>query len=257
MDRWTNKTAVVTGASSGIGEQICRDLCANKVNVVGLARRTEFLDRIGEDIAAKDPSAGRFVGISCDVTDEEQIRAAFDRIVSEFGGVDILVNNAGIFIDAGLLEDGTDVALAKTFATNISAVVSCTKKAFKSMVDREAPGYIVNVSAIAGHCTPSSIPGMKPFPGACIASKAALTAINRMMGQELVYYQKKDIRISNISPGMVQTDIFRKGGFGDQLDQVPALKPKDVSDMLIYILSTPPHVQVRDVIMEVVGSAFY
>lgn len=125
------------------------------------------------------------------------------------------------------------------------------------MVDREVPGYIVNVSSIAGHTTPSLGPGMKPFPGGYFASKAAVTTMNRMMGQELVYYQKPNIRITNISPGIVQTDIFKTGGFGDKLDQVPSLKPKDVSDMLIYIISTPPHVQVRDVIMEVVGSSFY
>lgn len=257
MDRWANKVAVVTGASSGIGEQICRDLCSRKVIVVGLARRAELLSAIGQDIAAKDPSAGRFVGISCDLTVEQEIRTAFDRIVSEFGGMDILVNNAGVFTNANILEEGTDDALEKTIQTNISAVVSCTKKAFKSMSARDTEGYIVNISSVAGHSVPSAVPGMKPFPGAYFASKAALTALNKSLGQELVYYQKPNIRVSNISPGIVKTDIFQTGGFGDAMDAVPNLNAKDVSDALLYILSTPSHVQVRDIIMECVGAAYY
>lgn len=256
MDRWANKVAVVTGASSGIGERICRDLCTQKVIVVGLARRTDRLSQIQADIA-KDPSAGQFVPLCCDVTDEKQIKAAFDKIVKDHGGVDILVNNAGVFTDGGILEPGSDDVLNKTFDTNVSAVLSCTRKAFQSMSERNADGYIVNISSIAGHTVPCNAPGMKPFPGAYFASKSALTAINRMIGQELVYYQKKNIRVSNISPGIVQTEIFKAGGFGNAMDALPSLNAKDVSDTLQFILSTPSHVQVRDVILEAVGSAFY
>lgn len=255
MDRWQKKIAVVTGASSGIGERICRDLCGHKLTVIGLARRSDRLSQISADIAERDPSAGPFIGITCDVTDEEQIKRAFAQIVQDYGGVDILVNNAGVFIDAGILEPDSDENLTKTFATNVSAVLSCTKKAFQSMCDRNTEGYIVNISSVAGHNVPLK-PG-KPVPGAYFASKTALTTINRMIGQELIYYEKTNIRVSNISPGVVQTDIFKTGGFGDTWDQLPSLNPKDVSDTLLFILSTPTNVQVRDVILEAVGASLY
>lgn len=257
MDRWANKVAVVTGASSGIGEHICRELSSHQVIVVGLARRLDLLTAIAADIKEKNPSAGRFVGIACDVTVEDQVKSAFGRVVQEFGGVDILVNNAGIFHNACLLEEGCDEILTATIQTNLAAVVSCTRKAFKSMSDRNSEGYIVNISSIAGHVVPGPPSGMKPFPGAYFASKCALTALNKSVGQELVYYKKPFIRVSNISPGLVQTEIFKTGGFGEALEQIANLQPKDVTDALLYILSTPSHVQVRDIILEGVGNAFY
>lgn len=257
MNRWANKVAVVTGASSGIGERICRDLCQHKVTVIGLARRAELLAAISEDIAAKNPTAGRFVGICCDVTSEEQLTAAFDRIIEEFGGVDILINNAGVFANANLLEVGAEDSIATMLQTNLSAVVSCTRRAFSSMAERDTDGYIVNISSVAGHSVPQTLAGTKPFPGAYFASKAALTAMNRSLGQELVFYQKPKIRITNLSPGVVQTEIFKTGGFGNAMESLPSLSTQDISDTLMFILATPSHVQVRDIVLESVGSCFY
>lgn len=248
--------AVVTGASAGIGAQICRDLCANNVIVIGLARRGNLLEDLGKDIRSQHPTA-QFMGISCDITKEDQIRVAFEQTVQKFGGVDILVNNAGIFPNASLLEDNVENLIADTLQTNVSALISCTRKAFKSMVDRDTEGYIVNISSIAGHAVIPAPPGAKPFPGIYYGSKHAVTAVNRAIGQELVFYNKPKIRVSNISPGVVRTDIFQTGGFGNAFDELPQLNSKDISDTLLFILSTPSHVQIRDIIVEPVGSAQY
>lgn len=254
MDRWSNKVAVVTGASSGIGEAICRDLCARQVIVVGLARSKERLGQIEVDITA---SGGRFVPIVCDLTVEDQIGAAFERIVSELGGVDILVNNAGIFPNAGILEPGCDAVLTKTIETNLVGVISCTRKAYKSMSERDVDGYIINISSIAGHTVSANLPGLKPFPAAYFASKFGLTALTKGIAQELVFYKNSKIRISNISPGMVETPIFTVGGFEGPSKILPMLQSEDVTSALVYILSTPSHVQIRDIILEAVGVAFY
>lgn len=254
MDRWTNKVAVVTGASSGIGEAICRDLCSRKVIVVGLARSQDRLRQMEVEITA---SGGRFVPIICDLTVDEQIQSAFERIDSELGGVDILVNNAGIFPNAGILEPDCDAVLTKTIETNLIGVISCTRKAYKSMSDRDVDGYVINISSIAGHTVSANLPGLKPFPAAYFASKFGLTALNKAIAQELVFYKKSKIRISNISPGMVETPIFTVGGFEDPSKILPMLRSEDVTSALIYILSTPSHVQIRDIVLEAVGVAFY
>lgn len=188
---------------------------------------------------------------------EEQVQAAFDRINRELGGVDVLVNNAGIFLNAGLLEENCDSQLNAIIQTNLMGVIWCTRRAFKSMVERDNESYIVNISSVAGHNVISNLPDQKPFPGAYFASKHALTALNRAIGQELVFYQKPKIRITNISPGVVNTDIFRTGGFGNSFDAAPHLTPEDVSNAMLYLLSTPPHVHTRDMIMESVGTSFY
>lgn len=244
----------MTGASAGIGEAICRDLCANNVIVAGLARREDRLIKLGEDILKKTPSA-RFFPVVCDLAQEDQIKAAFEKVIAQFGGVDILINNAGIVTKFALLEEGSDDMLTKVIQTNLLALLSCTKKAFKSMCDRDTDGYIVNVSSVAGHIVPN-MNGLKPFGGTYSPSKFALTAVNKLLGQELVYFQRPKIRISSISPGLVKTEIF--DGLGSSgFEELNHLKPEDISSSIMYILSTPSHVQVRELIVEPVGVAYY
>lgn len=255
MERWTNKVALVTGAGSGIGEAIARELCSNGVIVVGLDRLEDRLIKLSAALQSDYPSA-TFVSIVCDLTKEEQIKAAFNRIINDHGGVDILVNCAGLITNFAILEEGSDDDLATIFQTNVMALISCTKKAFKSMADRDTEGYIVNLCSVAGHTASIAPPGAKPFAAVYSPSKFAVVALNKMLGQELVYFNKPKIRISNVSPGVVQTDIFNAGGVSG-FENVPSLKPVDVANTVIYILSTPSHVQIRDIIVEPVGSAFY
>lgn len=92
MNRWAGKVAVVTGASSGIGEAISITLVENGLKVVGLARRIDKLQQIGERLAS---AKGSFHSVQCDVTKEEEILKAF-KLAKDLGGVDILINNAGV-----------------------------------------------------------------------------------------------------------------------------------------------------------------
>lgn len=93
MNRWRGKVAMVTGASSGIGAEIAKILVKNGVNVVGIARNMERLEKIGEEIGRND----KFFPVKCDVTREEDILNVFQWIEKKFKGIDILVNNAAIF----------------------------------------------------------------------------------------------------------------------------------------------------------------
>lgn len=248
MEQWKGKVAVVTGASSGIGAVICKDLCQAGVIVVGLARRLDRLEALKNDIIEKRPSS-QFFPVQCDITLEDEIKTAFEYVIAKLGGVDILVNNAGIVQQALVLEGDSLNQLKNVLDTNLIALVSCTKKAFKSMADRNAAGYIINISSIAGHVVPNMPTYMNVYP----SSKHALTALNTVIRHELNFLKKNQIRVSNVSPGAVKTEVLGSGS--EKLyENHPHLLPEDVSDVVLYLLASDPRVQVEDVIMNAAGA---
>lgn len=251
MDLWKGKVAVVTGASAGIGAELCKDLCKRDVIVVGMARRLDRLELLKEKILETKKDA-QFHPVKCDLMQESDIKAAFDHVISKLGGVDILINNAGIIQSMSFLDEDNLDKMKNVIETNITAVVSCTKKAYKSMSDRDVPGYIINISSIAGHEVPAVPSGMKPLLNIYPSTKYALAALVQVLRHELNYFKKNKIRVSNVSPGLVRTEIFEAGG----LDLTPFaeylsyLEPEDISDSVMYLLGTNPRVQIEDIIIQ-------
>lgn len=255
MDRWANKVAVVTGAGSGIGAQMCIDLCRNNITVIGLDYNPDYLEKTASTIVQNIPSA-RFSSIVCDLTQESNIKSAFEQILANHEGVDILVNSAGYFHDVAVLEEGGLEALTKTVQTNLIAVISCTKKAFVSMAERNVPGQIINVCSVAGH-TVLTAPGLLPAT-VYYATKSAVKTLNQLLGQELLFKNNDKIRISNISPALVGgTNLLNSTGHKAILECPNKLAPKDISETMLFILSAPQHVHIREVIMESVGAMGY
>lgn len=249
MDLWKGKVAIVTGASSGIGAQIAKHLCKHGVRVVGLARRLDRLEELKETIQGSRRNA-QFYPVRCDLTSESEIEAAFEYVNKTLGGVDIMINNAGIFAITNILDDNNMDQLRKTIDTNIMAVVSCTKKAFKSMSERDVPGYIINTASIMGYYVPNF--GCNPNNNLYPSTHYALRAMNSVLRHELNYFKKNKIRISNISPGVVRTemtDYLAAAAFEFGV----MLEPEDVADAIIYMLGTNPRIQVEDLIIRPTG----
>lgn len=247
MDLWKGKVAVVTGASSGIGAEICKSLCKSGVIVAGLSRRRERLEALKEQILEVNQAA-QFYAVQCDVTVEEEVQTAFDYVKSKLGGVDILVNNAGVVVLTTILGDEDNLEKLKTVLdTNFTAVVSCTKKAFKSMLERDVPGYIINISSVTGHSVDIA-PGTKPLANVYHSSKYAITALGKVIRNELNFAKNRKVRISNISPGAVRTEILAGSGF-DIGSLKHLLEPSDISDVVMHLLSLHPRIQVEDVII--------
>ena len=244
MDLWKGKVAVVTGSSSGIGAAICKELVQHDVIVVGLARRLDRLNELKEQLV-KEKSDAVFHPLKCDLTVESEIKAAFEYVEKTLGGVDILVNNAGTAKRVGLLECENMDDLKAVIDTNLVSVVSCTKKAFKSMSDRDVPGYIINVSSILGYYV-FNMPTLNVYP----PSKFGVRALNTVLRQELNHLKKNKIRVSTVSPGVVKSEMT--DGY-----QIPAmLEAKDIADVVIYLLGTNPRVQIEDVIVRTTGEQF-
>lgn len=248
MEQWRNKIAVVTGASSGIGNSIAKELSRQGLVVVGLARRLDRLIELKEELS-KESKDFVFHPVKCDLTVESDIKTAFEYIEKNFGGVDVLINNAG-GAKLGMTLEGDLDDLTHTINLNLVGVISCTKKAYKSMADRKVPGYIITISSIMGH-NYVNFPGFPPATNVYSPTKFALRALNTVLRHELNHLKQNQIRVSNISPGLVKSEATAGTD-----PNASILESQDIADVVVYLLGTDPRVQVEDVIIKPTGETF-
>ncbi|XP_017485311.1 PREDICTED: farnesol dehydrogenase-like [Rhagoletis zephyria] len=249
MNRWRNRVAVVTGASSGIGAACAKLILAQGIKVVGIARRSQRLEELKRALPNNQQQLFHFK--QCDVAQARQVNAAFDWIEQELGGTDILINNAGILREGNLVDmpisDVLDVV-----NTNLLGSVYCLQNAFKSMRKRAYPGHLIFINSIAG--LPGYNPGMEePSLNIYTPTKFALSAINEICRQELITLKAK-VKTTNISPGWVSTEFVSdesKAQLGDVI-----LQADDIANAVIYALSTPPHAQVQEITLRALGEWF-
>jgi len=255
MDRWSNKVAVVTGASAGIGAAIVIDLVKAGMIVVGLARRVERVEELKSKIPAT--CAGKLHAFKCDLQQEEDVRAAFKWIEETLGGIDVLVNNAGIITQANLVDLDNTAKIKSVIDTNILGVVYCTREAFHSMKKRNVDGHVITINSIVGHGVPYTV--TSPFPSFNIypPTKFAVSAMTEVYRQEF-QREKTKIKITSISPGAVRTEIMGPDTpeLAEMLKDFPILQSEDISAAVLYVLGTPPHVQVHELMIKPIGEAF-
>ena len=190
MEKWSGKTAIVTGASAGIGDAIVRDLVKHGINVVALARRMERLESLKDQL--KD-EAGKVIPIKCDVSDKASIDTAFEQIENQVGTVQILVNNAGICLMNGMFGDDdetTDEIISSTINTNFLGLVRVARKCYKLMKKSDDYGIIINIGSNAGHNASLNFL-LNVYPG----TKFAVRALTESMRQELNKLKDTKVRI--------------------------------------------------------------
>ncbi|CAD7079074.1 unnamed protein product [Hermetia illucens] len=249
MERWQNKVAVVTGASSGIGAAVVKDLLEAGLIVAGLARRYERMTALRNSLPAEQQS--RLHPIRCDVSNEEDVKQAFGWIENNLGGTDILVNNAGIAKGGVCLITPDNTApIREIIETNVMGVVYCTREAFNSMKSRNFDGHIVIVNSIAGHQVWNFMNTGLSSLNIYAPSKFAVTAMTETYRQEFANAGTK-VKITSISPGLVDTEII-----SDKMRDKPILQPEDISNAILFAISTPPHVQIHELTIKPVGEAW-
>lgn len=239
MERWIGKIAIVTGASSGIGEAISKAFATAGCHVVGLARREDRLNKLTNELSSVK---GSFDGIKCDIRNEEDIINAFKYAEDKFGSIDVLVNNSGI-CENKFLSDSTIENIRSVIDVNLIGAALCTREAVKIMRKHESEGHIININSILGlNANLANAP-----IGMYAASKFGLRAMSHNWRKE--FTQKKDkIRITEVYPGLVKTEIVNSyDPTGKMYDVLPHLKAKDISDCVIFALSAPSHVQVEEI----------
>lgn len=188
MERWIGKVAVVTGASSGIGAAVIKDLAKAKMITIGLARRLERIEELKNDLP--DDVKQNLVARKCDVSSEEDIKNTFKWIEENYGGVDVLINNAGIVCPKAIVEEGNSDLINQTIDVNIKGPIFCTREAFRSMKTRDTPGHIININSVVGHKIMNFMENGVSV-GAYPPSKHAITALTEVVRQELLMKQTK------------------------------------------------------------------
>lgn len=190
------RTALITGASRGIGKAIAMAFAAEGANVVISSRKQEALDEVAKEIGAAHPGAG-VLAKAAHVGDAEQAAACVDAAVAEFGRLDILVNNAGTNPYFGPMADIEPAAAAKIVEINQFAVVQWTRLALRASL-AEHGGTIINIASVGGLVTEHGI-------GYYNASKAAVIHLSRQFAMELA----PKVRVNCIAPGLVKTHLAR------------------------------------------------
>ncbi|KAL8604307.1 hypothetical protein ACOMHN_028070 [Nucella lapillus] len=240
MDRWRGRVALVTGASSGIGYCLAKGLVERGMKVVACARNIETIQKLEQELSG---AAGSVTPVKCDVSKEAEVTAMFQMIRhhSSLGRVDVCINNAGLGHPEPLLT-GDPVMWKHEFDVNVLGLLMVTKESFTLMQENNIDdGHIILVNSILG----KSVPETKIYH--CYsATKFAVEAITRSIRYEL-RERKSKIRISQICPGLVATDIFRRIG-GEELSQSiysssATMQPADILDSILHMLSAPPHVE--------------
>lgn len=239
MRRWRERVAVVTGASSGIGEAVVERLAAAGMRVVATARRLDALQAL---VARLD---GEVMPVAADLRREQEIVALFDQVREQWGGTDLLVNAAGLGY-LSPLTSGDAGSWREMLEVNVLALCICTREAIQDMREHGDRGHVVHVSSIAGHRVPSE-------SGVYSATKFAVRSLTEALRQEL-HEAGSSIRVSSVSPGLVDTKFAAKyygterRGRAEQ-GRMPMLEAGDIANAILYAISQPAHVQVHDIIL--------
>jgi NADP-dependent 3-hydroxy acid dehydrogenase YdfG len=238
--------ALVTGASSGIGEATARVLAARGAKVAIAARRRERLDALAAQIAS---AGGEALVLECDITVEAQARDAVEQTVARFGRLDTLVNNAGVMLLGPIV--GADVTeWQRMLDLNVRALMLLTDAALPHLLHAagEQPrrvADVVNISSVAGRVA-------RLGAGAYNASKFAVGAFSESLRQEVT---KRHVRVSLVEPGMVATELASHNR-PEILAQLRAgnpvtepLQPDDVADAIAYIVTRPRYMTINEMLI--------
>ncbi|WP_104665939.1 SDR family oxidoreductase [Ensifer adhaerens] len=205
----SNKVALVTGASRGIGAEIVRGLARDGFKIVlNYAGRTEAAKAVAEEIIG---AGGDARIVQADVSDAGAVAAMFDMATQAFGGVDVVVNSAGI-MKLAPIADIADEVVNETIAINLKGTFNVCREAARRLRN---DGRIINVS--------SSVIGMRlPTYGIYIATKAAVEGLTQVLAQEM---RGRGIRVNAIAPGPVATELFLSGKSPELLDRMARMNP--------------------------------
>lgn len=231
------KTALITGASSGIGRATAIALAKAGFSLILCGRRQERLDELKNKLS----TLGRMHTLNFDIRDKDAVFKAVDSLPSDIKAIDVLINNAGNAHGLDPIEKGSLEDWDAMLDINVKGLLYVSKAILPGMLHRES-GHIINVGSTAGK-------EVYPNGNVYCASKHAVDALNQAMRIDL---NGKGIRVGAINPGMVETE-FSKVRFKDDVERAEKvyqgfqpLKPEDVADIITFMVTRPYHVNIAD-----------
>ncbi|QQK75485.1 SDR family oxidoreductase [Salicibibacter cibarius] len=231
MNKLQGKTAIVTGASTGIGATIAKELALEGANVALAARRLDKLNEVKSEITDITNGEVKVMSVQVDMSNREDVNQLAEKAQAELGDVDIFVNNAGQML-AGTVRSGKVEEWDKMVDVNIKGVLYGIDAVLPSMLSRST-GHLINVASVSGlEVTKTST--------VYSATKHAVRAISMGLEKELA---RTGVRMTNISPGMVDTDLVGNGAWNDR----KMLETKDIAKAVVYAVTQPDYVNVNEV----------
>jgi 3-hydroxy acid dehydrogenase / malonic semialdehyde reductase len=228
------KTAIVTGASSGMGAAIARALAENGARVAGGARR---VDQIEAEVA-----------LELDVTDPASCERFVDQALAELDGLDILVNNAGLGLGRDPFDESTEQDEETVLETNVHGVLRMTRLCLPHIRDN---GHIVNIGSVAGR---------QPYENAAVyvTSKFAVRGFTYALREDLL---GRPIHLTTVDPGLVETNFSRVRFRGDEEKAkavyagVEPVRPEDVAECVVFVLTRPAHVNIDEIVVKALAQS--
>ncbi len=241
MEKDDGRVALVTGASSGIGEATAWALARHGTRLVVAARRADRLEALADHIGR---AGGQVMVQVADVTDEQQMRALVRRTQEQWGRLDILVNSAGLMLLGPIAGADTD-DWRRMISTNLLGLMYATHAALPLMRAQKS-GHIVNISSVAGRIA-------RAGSGVYNATKWGVGAFSEALRQECV---PDHIRVTVIEPGVVDTDLAshitqtaaREIAL-QRLQEITPLRSEDIANAIVYAVTQPPHVNVNEILI--------
>jgi 3-hydroxy acid dehydrogenase / malonic semialdehyde reductase len=228
------KTAIVTGASSGIGAATAALLAREGARVAGGARRVDQLDTE--------------IKLELDVTDRESCERFVEAAVGELGGLDVLINNAGLGLGRDPFWKSTEEDEETVLETNVEGLIRITRLCLPDIRDG---GHIVNMGSIAGR---------QAYENAAVyvASKFAVRGFTYALREDLL---GRPIRLTTVDPGLVETNFSRVRFRGDEekakvpYEGVDPLRPEDIAECILFALSRPVHVNIDEIVVKALAQS--
>jgi NADP-dependent 3-hydroxy acid dehydrogenase YdfG len=250
MQDLAETTALITGASSGIGAATASVLARRGCTVVAVARRS---DRLGRVVSAITASGGKALAMTCDVADADEVEDVVFRAAEHLGRLDILVNNAGVMY-LGRADEAPRSEWDEMVQVNVSGLLNVTHAALPYLLHAASHGP----RRVADLVNVSSVGGRRASAGTAVynATKFAVSGLSEALRQE---FGRRHLRVSSIEPGMVATEVMERSRpgaleavleeFGRDPGEVERLRASDVADTIAFVVGRPRHVAIADVLL--------
>lgn len=248
------KTALITGATSGIGEAVARKLAQSGFNLIITGRRYDRLDKLKSELEKENNIS--VLSLCFDVRNFQDVEKAIKSLTEEWQSIDILINNAGLAVGLNPIHQGVVDDWERMIDTNIKGLLYVTRLVSPIMVERKS-GHIINIASIAGK-------DVYPNGNVYCATKHAVDALSKGMRLDLLPY---GIKVTQICPGAVETEfsIVRFKGDQNKADKVydgfTPLYAENIADAIHFAVTQPAHVDIQDMLVmptaQANGSSFH
>ena len=234
------KTILITGATSGIGLAATKKLANEKNQLILCGRRQSKLDKISEELS----KSANVLSLCFDVSNKNEVNKLLSNLPKEFSSIDILINNAGNAHGLDTIQDGSLNDWDNMIDSNVKGLLYVSRFIIPKMIEQKC-GHIINIGSLAGR-------EVYEKGNIYCATKHAVNAISKAMRIDL---NKTGIKVSEINPGLVETDFsnVRFKGDSDRAEKVyqgyKALQADDIADIIEFVINRPSHVNIADILV--------